>query len=123
MGRARALEVLLSADDYDAELAERYGWINRAMPADALAGFVRTLAHRIARFPAAGQAAIKDRVNAISLAPPEDFRRDSDLFARQVGNAETQRLIHAAMERGLQTRDGGAEARTHGRGTGRSQTP
>ena len=33
MGRARALEVLLSAEDYDAELAERYGWINRALPA------------------------------------------------------------------------------------------
>jgi enoyl-CoA hydratase/carnithine racemase len=105
LGRARALEVLLSADDYDAELAERYGWINRAMPAGALAGFVRALAHRIASFPAAGQAAIKDRVNAISLAPSGDFRRDSDLFAEQVGNAETQHLIHAAMQRGLQTRD------------------
>ena len=54
MGRARALEVLLSADDYDAELAERYGWINRALPASALGAFVRALAERIARFPAAG---------------------------------------------------------------------
>src|SRR4029077_8986324 len=43
MGRARALEVLLSADDYDADLAERYGWINRALPADALDEFVMTL--------------------------------------------------------------------------------
>ena len=40
MGRARALEVMLSADDYDAELAERYGWINRALPADTLDEFV-----------------------------------------------------------------------------------
>jgi enoyl-CoA hydratase/carnithine racemase len=104
MGRSRALEVLLSADDYGAELAERYGWINRAMPASALAGFVRALAHRIASFPAAGQAAIKDRVNAIALAPPGDFRRDSDLFAEQISNAETQRLIHAATQRGFQTR-------------------
>ena len=54
MGRARALEVMLSAEDYDAELAERYGWINRALPADALGEFVRSLAHRIAGFPAAG---------------------------------------------------------------------
>src|SRR3954447_23330687 len=69
MGRARALEVLLSADDYDAELAERYGWINRALPADALDGFVTALAHRVAAFPAAGHAAVKERVNAISLAP------------------------------------------------------
>ena len=64
MGRARALEVMLAADDYDADLAERYGWINRALPADGLGDFVRALAHRIAAFPAAGQAAVKDRVNA-----------------------------------------------------------
>src|SRR3954453_6593180 len=55
MGRARALEVMLSAEDYDADLAERYGWINRALPAEALDDFVRSLAHRIARFPAGGQ--------------------------------------------------------------------
>ena len=82
LGRARALEVMLSADDYDAELAERYGWINRALPAAALGDFVSSLALRIAGFPAAARAVVKDRVNAIALAPTEDFRRDSDLFAR-----------------------------------------
>ena len=104
IGRGRALEVLLSADDYDAEVAERYGWINRALPGSTLAEFVKALAHRIAKFPAAGLVAIKDRINAISLAPTTDFRRDSDLFGEEVHNAETQRLIKAAMRRGLQTR-------------------
>ena len=105
MGRARALEVMLSAEDYDADLAERYGWINRALPADAIGDFVSSLAHRIAGFPAAGRVVVKDRVNAIALAPVEDFRRDSDLFGEGVRSAEAQRQIAAALEHGLQTRD------------------
>jgi enoyl-CoA hydratase/carnithine racemase len=106
MGRARALEVMLSGEDYDAELAERYGWINRAMPADALGEFVRSLAHRIARFPAAGLATVKQRVNAISLAAVEDFRRDSDLFGEAARNPEAQGRTQAAMKHGFQTPEG-----------------
>jgi enoyl-CoA hydratase/carnithine racemase len=53
LGRGRALEVLPSADDFDAALAERYGWINRALPDAELDGFVATLARRIAAFPLA----------------------------------------------------------------------
>jgi enoyl-CoA hydratase/carnithine racemase len=105
MGRARALEVMLSAEDYDAELAERYGWINRALPADALGDFVSSLAHRIASFPASGQVVVKERVNAIALAPAEEFRRDSDLFGEGVRQPEAQSLTEAAMKRGFQTRD------------------
>ena len=75
---------MLSAADYDADLAERYGWINRALPADELGDFVSSLAQRVAAFPAAGHAVVKQRVNAIALAPAEDFRRDSDLFAEAV---------------------------------------
>ena len=105
MGRARALEVMLSAEDYDADLAERYGWINRALPAAALDHFVKSLAHRIAKFPAAGQLAVKDRINAITLAPAEDFRRDSDLFGEGVRPPEAQSQIQAAMKHGFQTRD------------------
>jgi enoyl-CoA hydratase/carnithine racemase len=105
MGRGRALEVLLSAEDYDAQLAERYGWINRALPADELGSFVSSLAHRIAGFPAAGHVAVKERVNAIALAPAEDFRRDSDLFAESAHDPEAQSRTQAAMKRGFQTRD------------------
>jgi enoyl-CoA hydratase/carnithine racemase len=105
MGRGRALEVMLSAQDYDAELAERYGWINRALPADALGEFVRSLAHRIARFPAAGHVAVKDRVNAIALAPVEDFGRDSELFLQGTRDPEFQRRMHAAMGLGFQDRE------------------
>ncbi len=105
MGRARALEVMLSADDYDAELAERYGWINRALPIEELSEFVNSLAHRIARFPAAGHAVVKERVNAIALPRVEEIRRDSDLFLEGTRTNEFQQLIQTAMKRGFQTRD------------------
>ena len=51
MGRGRALEVLLGSNDLSAELAERYGYINRALPGHELTPFVEKLAHRIASFP------------------------------------------------------------------------
>jgi enoyl-CoA hydratase/carnithine racemase len=105
LGRGRALEVMLSARDYDAELAERYGWINRALPAAELPGFVRALAHRIGGFPATAHSTVKERVNAIALAPAADFRRDSDLFGQVVRTPEAQSRIRRAMERGLQTRE------------------
>lgn len=105
MGRARALEVMLSAEDYDADLAERYGWINRALPADRLGDFVRTLAHRIAGFPAAGRVVVKERVNAIALPSAEDIRRDSDLFLEGTRSREFQDQMQAAMKSGFQTRD------------------
>ena len=105
MGRARALEVLLSAQDYDAELAERYGWINRALPAKTLDAFVRALALRIARFPAAGHAVVKSRVNAIALAPADDFRHDSDSFGESAREPEVQERLRVAMQRGFQNAD------------------
>jgi len=105
MGRARALEALLSAEDYDAELAEQYGWINRALPASSLDEFVASLARRIAKFPAAGLQAIKERVNAAALAPAADFRRDSDLFLEGVRQPEAVGRMQAAMKSGLQTRE------------------
>jgi len=105
MGRGRALEALLSAEDYDAQMAERYGWINRALPAAALSDFVRSLARRIDSFPTFGVAAIKERVNAAGLAPAEDFRRDSSLFLDCVRNPEAQNRIKVAMKHGFQTRE------------------
>jgi enoyl-CoA hydratase/carnithine racemase len=106
MGRGRALEVMLSAQDFDADLAERYGWINRALPAHEIDEFVSSLAHRIAKFPAAGRAVVKERVNAIALPSVEDIRRDSDLFLEGTRTNEFQELTKAAMKRGFQTRDG-----------------
>jgi enoyl-CoA hydratase/carnithine racemase len=106
MGRARALEAILSGDDYDADLAERYGWINRALPAASVGEFVRSLAHRIAKFPAAGLVTVKERVNSIALAQADEFRRDSDLFLERARSPEAESRMKVAVPRGFQTRDG-----------------
>jgi enoyl-CoA hydratase/carnithine racemase len=104
LGRARALEVMLSGEDYDAETAERYGWINRALPASELRDFVTALARRIAGFPAEGQAVVKQRVNAIELVPVEELRIDGRLFLEGVQTPAAQARIRAALQRGFQTR-------------------
>ena len=62
--------------------------------------------HRIAGFPAAGRTVLKNRVDAISLAQTDDFRRDSDLFLECARDPETQHRIGVAMTRGFQTRNG-----------------
>jgi enoyl-CoA hydratase/carnithine racemase len=64
VGRGRALEIILGCEDFSADLAERYGWINRALPANELEGFVRGLAQRIASFSREAIALSKTVVDA-----------------------------------------------------------
>ncbi|CAH2408192.1 hypothetical protein [Mesorhizobium escarrei] len=71
----------------------------------ALGSFVSALAHRIASLPAAGRAVAKERINAIGLAPADEFRRDSDLFGEGVRTHEFQSRMQAALKWGFQTRD------------------
>jgi enoyl-CoA hydratase/carnithine racemase len=92
---------MLSAEDYSAELAERYGWINRALPAHELSDFVSSLAQRMANFPAIGRVIVKERVNAIGLPSVEDIRRDSDLFLEGASSLQYQERMMAAMKHGF----------------------
>lgn len=106
MGRGRALEVLLSSDDYSAEVAERYGWINRAVPDSTLDRFVDRLARRIARFPLAGIADTKFRVNAITLPSVSALDEDGHLFLEGAARPEFQNRIRALFAKNLQTDEG-----------------
>jgi enoyl-CoA hydratase/carnithine racemase len=67
VGRGRALEIVLGANDFDGDTAERYGYVNRALPDAELDGFVDTLARRIASFDRRAIAAAKSLVNRASL--------------------------------------------------------
>jgi enoyl-CoA hydratase/carnithine racemase len=104
LGRGRALEVILSSQDVDADLAERYGWINRAIPDADLDGFVEQLAQRIAGFPATALTAAKAAINALTLAGPEAIRDDARLFQRLLRTDAAQQRTAQLLERGFQTR-------------------
>lgn len=73
IGRDRALEVILSSDDYDADTAERWGWVTRALPDAELDGFVDTMAARLASFDRTSLASAKAMVNRASLPPDADL--------------------------------------------------
>jgi enoyl-CoA hydratase/carnithine racemase len=75
IGRDRALEAILSSDDYDADLAERYGWVTRAMPDAELDGFVDAMAARLASFDKTALATAKNQVNRATLPPDADVER------------------------------------------------
>lgn len=103
MGRGRALEILLSGDDVDGELAERYGYVNRALPDRDLDAFVDTLARRIASFDKQTLADIKDLVNASTLPADKELGAEWDAFITSVQRPAAQSTIKKLMERGLET--------------------
>lgn len=104
MTRGRALEVILGADLMDATTAERYGWINRAMPADELDSFVDRLAHNIAALPEGVIAAAKKAVPKTDLR--EGFRREHDAWAGLFERPAAEKLIRGGLAAGAQTKDG-----------------
>ncbi|NDZ17755.1 enoyl-CoA hydratase/isomerase family protein [Variovorax sp. WS11] len=73
IGRDRALEVLLSAQDYSADIAERFGWVTRALPDRELDAFVEALATRLSGFDKQSLAGAKAQVNRATLPPDADF--------------------------------------------------
>lgn len=102
--RGRALEIVLGADLIDAATAERYGWINRALPAAELEGFVDRLARNIAALPDGVIAAAKSALPHRDLS--EDLAREHEawlgLFTRPAG----EKLIRGGLADGAQTREG-----------------
>ena len=104
LGRGRAMEALLGAADFDADEAERYGWINRALPDAELDDFVADLARRIASFPADAVRATKAVVNELTLAPADAYRADAKRFQHFVASDVVRARIATLFGQGLQTR-------------------
>jgi enoyl-CoA hydratase/carnithine racemase len=101
IGRARALEVLLSSDDIRADEAERLGYINRALPDVDLDAFVGALATRVASFDKWAIANTKRLVNAASLPGEVEISAGWDACIASIGRPATQAKIKALMQQGF----------------------
>jgi len=108
MGRGRALEVILSADDVPGDLAERYGYVNRSLPDADLDGFVDALAGRIASFDKQAITHIKRLVNVASLPPDVEIEAGWNACVASMGRPATQQRIRTLIERGF-SKPGDAE--------------
>ena len=106
VGRGRALEAILGCEDIDADTAERWGYLNRALEPGELRPFVERLARRIASFPAGAIASAKQAVLAAEPDPGAGLLEEGFRFQQLVRTPEAQRLMRRFLERGGQTRDG-----------------
>jgi len=103
MGRSRALEVILGCEDIPADLAERYGYVNRALPPEELTPFVERLACRIASFPADAIVLAKASVNAAEMPTIEGLIEEAHYFNQSLATRDAQVRMAKFMELGGQT--------------------
>ena len=110
VGRGRALEIVLGANDFDGDTAERYGYVNRALPDAELDGFVDALARRIASFDRRAITAAKNLINQVSLPSADRLLDALNSFQTALTWPETGQRIQVLLKRGLQL-DGDFEKR------------
>ncbi|WP_221357687.1 enoyl-CoA hydratase/isomerase family protein [Streptomyces beigongshangae] len=104
MGTGRALEALLGADDFTADLAERYGWINRAVPGAELDAVVDRFARRVAGFPTDAVTATKTAVIRVNTPSDDEIRAAAVVFQHLVREGAVGPRTAWLLKNGLQTR-------------------
>ena len=80
VGRSRAIEIVLSGDDFDADIAERYGWVNRTLDDHDLDSFVDGLVGRLASFDREVLAAAKAQLNRFGIPTATELRSSTEIF-------------------------------------------
>ena len=105
IGRGRALEVILGCEDFSAQQAERYGYVNRALPAEELRPFVESLAYRIASFPAEAIARAKAAVLAAEPPVAPGLTEEARLFDESAASPAARERMRAFLNAGGQTRE------------------
>ena len=102
VGRGRALEIVLGANDFDGDTAAQYGYVNRALPDEELDGFVDALARRIATFDGRAIAAAKHLINQVSLPSADNLLSALNSFQTALTWPETLQRVEALLKQGLQ---------------------
>jgi enoyl-CoA hydratase/carnithine racemase len=106
VGRARAMEIVLGADLFDAEIAERYGWINRAVPQAELEAFVTRLAYNIAQLTPGIIPAAKAAIDANFGDPLDALLEQNRLLGETFSQPAATELTRRALRNGAHTREG-----------------
>jgi len=104
VGRGRAFEILFGGEDFNGDLAERYGYVNRAIPDDEFENFVGRFARRVATFDRQALADIKHFINNVSRPADEEFPPQMDAFWQAVARPALQARASKMFELGLQQR-------------------
>ncbi|MFE4832672.1 enoyl-CoA hydratase/isomerase family protein [Streptomyces sp. NPDC056672] len=102
VGRGRALEILAGAEDFDGDLAERYGYVNRSIPDAEFDDFINSFTRRVAGTDRGAVAEMKGWVNEMTLPDDQEFGPQSDAFFARVAGPEVSGWITRAFEQGLQ---------------------
>jgi len=103
VGRSRALEIALGGDDFDADTAERYGWITRAIPDAKLDDFVANFVRRILSFDSQGLNATKAILNRAGLPRQAELQSTQVAFGGTLRSPVALQKATKARERGLGT--------------------
>jgi enoyl-CoA hydratase/carnithine racemase len=101
IGRGRALEVLLGADDIPGDLAELYGYVNRSLPDADLDEFVDALAARVASFDKRAISETKRFADVASLPPDYEIAPEWDVCFASIMRPAAQKRINKLMEQGF----------------------
>ena len=105
VGRGRALEVILGCRDIDAATAEAWGYVDRALPADELRGFVDALAARIASSPLEAISAPNAPSTPPSATVTTGLRVEDQLFRDALAQPVARERLQAIIDAGAQTRE------------------
>jgi enoyl-CoA hydratase/carnithine racemase len=106
VGRGRAMEIVLGGNDFPAQLAAEYGYINRVLLDGELDDFVDAFARRIASFDKAAISGTKEFVDAATAIPASDYAASVAAFLRTAGRPATADRVRSLFARGFQQPEG-----------------